>query len=124
MVAGILKMWLKKTIMIKTVKSRVADPIQQTMITEPDIWYDMKAASKVMNLGFGRTILFRYLRSLEFLMDDNVPYQKYIDAGLFKVTIKDVFKRNGSLLFRPTVTLISSKGIEVCRKKILEHIQQ
>lgn len=110
--------------MIKTVKSGVAGPIQQTMIMDNYIWYDMKVASKIMDLGFGRTTLFRHLRNLEFLMDNNVPYQKHIDGGLFKVTLKDVYKRNGNLLFRPTVTLISSKGIEVCKKKILEYIQQ
>ncbi len=109
--------------MIKILKSGVADPIQQTVIAEPDIWYDMKVASKIMNLGFGRTTLFRHLRNLGFLMDDNVPYQKHIDAGLFKVTLKDVYRRNGSILFRPTVTLISVKGVGVCKKKILEHIQ-
>ncbi|RZJ84496.1 MAG: hypothetical protein EOO20_21165 [Chryseobacterium sp.] len=106
-----------------TVKSRVAGPTQQVEITESNIWHDMKVASKIMNLGFGRTILFRHLRSLGYLMDDNEPYQQFIDAGLFKVVLKDVYRRNGSLLFRPTVALISNKGIEVCKKRILEHIK-
>lgn len=46
---------------------------------------DMKDAAKVLNIGIGRNTLFQKLRDLKILMDNNTPYQTFIDRGYFRV---------------------------------------
>jgi len=46
---------------------------------------DMKDAAKVLNIGIGRNTLFQKLRDLGILMENNTPYQTYIDRGYFRV---------------------------------------
>ncbi|WP_345952996.1 phage antirepressor KilAC domain-containing protein [Mucilaginibacter sp. PAMB04168] len=81
-------------------------------------WYDMKTAAKLVNAQMGRTKLFKYLREQGFLMDDNIPYQIYIDRALFKVTIKDVRGKYGQLLFKSVVTLVSDLGIDAIKQSL------
>ena len=42
----------------------------------------MNDAAKVLKLGYGNITLFRKLREMGILMDDNVPYQEYIARGI------------------------------------------
>jgi len=46
---------------------------------------DMKDAAKVLNIGIGRNTLFQKLRDLKILMENNTPYQTFIDRGYFRV---------------------------------------
>ena len=46
---------------------------------------DMKDAAKVMNIGMGRNTLFQKLRDINIFMENNTPYQTYIDRGYFRV---------------------------------------
>jgi len=46
---------------------------------------DMKDAAKVLNIGIGRNTLFQRLRDLKILMENNTPYQTFIDRGYFRV---------------------------------------
>jgi anti-repressor protein len=60
------------------------------------------------NINIGRSRLFSYLRENNYLMKDNMPYQKYIDSGYFKV-IEQAFKTP----YRAVVsfkTLLTAKG--------------
>jgi prophage antirepressor-like protein len=41
--------------------------------------------AKVLDMGIGRNKLFEFLRDKKILMADNRPYQKFIDAGYFRV---------------------------------------
>ena len=90
----------------------------QSQLPLPQQWYDMKKAAKLINAEMGRTKLFRYLRDAGFLMEDNEPYQHYVDRGLFKVTIKNIYGRYGQLMFRSIVTLVSEIGINVIKSHI------
>ena len=71
---------------------------------------EMNQVAKVCNLGIGRNHLFEFLRDQKILMKGNVPYQKYIDCGYFKV-IETTFDKNGESKIYPK-TLVSQKGIE------------
>lgn len=42
-------------------------------------------AAKVLNMGVGRNRLFEILRNHKIFQNNNVPYQKYIDRGYFRV---------------------------------------
>ncbi|QXN60127.1 hypothetical protein KUA24_60 [Vibrio phage HNL01] len=63
---------------------------------------DMKSVAKA--LGLGRNTMFRYLRNLKILMEDNSPYQQFITQDYFKVNQVTKFNR----LYN--VTLVSGKG--------------
>lgn len=66
----------------------------------------------------GRNRLFQYLRDKDILMEDNIPYQQYIDSGYFKV--KEVWKRNAYGKFLNHVTLITGKGQLWLNKKLVK----
>ena len=66
----------------------------------------------------GRNRLFKYMKNNNILMSNNVPYQKYIESGYFKV--KEVCKSNqygNKVLF--STTYITGKGQIWLYKKIM-----
>ncbi len=84
----------------------------QTFIKPTEQWFTISAAAKLISKKTGRTRLFRFLRDQGLLMENNEPYQEQVDNGNFKMVLKDVTRKDGSLLFRQPVTLISEVGIE------------
>ena len=46
---------------------------------------DIGNCAKVLNRNIGRNNLFEFLRNKKILQSDNIPYQKYIDSGYFRV---------------------------------------
>lgn len=67
----------------------------------------------------GRNRLFKYMKNNNILMSNNVPYQKYIENGYFKV--KEVCKSNSygnKMLF--STTYITGKGQIWLYKKIMD----
>ena len=80
---------------------------------------DMQRAAKVLDFeGIGRNNLFEFLREREILMDTNLPYQKYIDSGHFRV-IQSHWHKDGEprIYFK---TLIYQKGLDFVRRKLLD----
>ena len=78
----------------------------------------MNDVSKVLAVkGYGRNNLFEFLRQKNVLMNNNRPYQKYVDAGYFRV-IEQHFQKNGEecISFK---TLVYQKGVDYIRR-ILE----
>jgi anti-repressor protein len=79
---------------------------------------DFGTSAKAMKLPFGRNKLFEICRKLNVLMNNNVPYQNYVDSGYF-VVIESSFNNPKSgdriLTFK---TLITAKGQEWLIKKI------
>lgn len=79
----------------------------------------MNEVSKVLGIkGYGRNNLFEFLRSSGILDRWNVPYQRYIDCGWFRV-IEQKYSKNGEQCVS-TKTLVYQKGVEAIRKKILD----
>lgn len=54
-------------------------------VTDSKDAVDMKDAAKILNIGMGRNTLFQKMRDIKILMDNNTPYQTYIDRGYFRV---------------------------------------
>ena len=79
----------------------------------------MNEVAKVLNIkGYGRNNLFEFLRNEGILDGRNVPYQRYVDCGWFRV-IEQKYMRNGE----PNIsikTLVYQKGVNAIRKKVLE----
>lgn len=79
----------------------------------------MNDVSKVLGIkGYGRNNLFEFLRRNGILDRWNVPYQRYIDCGWFRV-IEQKYTRNGEPCVS-TKTLVYQKGVDAIRKKILD----
>jgi phage antirepressor YoqD-like protein len=69
----------------------------------------MNDVAKVLKLGYGNITLFKKLREMKILMDDNVPYQEYIKRGYFKVDEKLV--PIGDTIKIKKVTKVTQKGM-------------
>lgn len=78
----------------------------------------MSDVSKVLAIpGYGRNNLFEFLRNEGILDKYNIPYQRYVDCGWFRV-IEQKYMKNGEP-FINTKTLVYQKGVDAIRKRIL-----
>lgn len=81
----------------------------------------MNEVAKVLNIkGYGRNNLFEFLRENKVLDRWNVPYQKYVDNGWFRV-IEQHYQKNGEPIVT-TKTLVYQKGVDGIRKMIERYI--
>lgn len=77
----------------------------------------MNEVAKVLNIkGYGRNNLFEFLRENNVLDRWNVPYQKYVDNGWFRV-IEQHYQKNGEPIVT-TKTLVYQKGVDSIRRMI------
>lgn len=77
--------------------------------------FDIGSAAKVLNMGIGRNRLFEFLRDKQVLMDNNQPYQKYVDRGYFRTIEQKYNKPDGSTQIN-IKTLVYQKGLDFIRK--------
>lgn len=78
---------------------------------------DIGTVAKVLNKKIGRNKLFEILRDKNILMASNMPYQKFIDCGYFRVIETKYNKPDGSthIGFK---TLVYQKGVNYINKLI------
>lgn len=77
----------------------------------------MNEVAKVLGVhGYGRNNLFEFLRNDGILDRNNIPYQRYVDCGWFRV-IEQAYTKNGEkhINFK---TLVYQKGVDAIRKRI------
>lgn len=67
--------------------------------------------------NIGRNRLFELLRDRKILMNNNQPYQKFIDSGYFRVVEQKYIRRNGDICIN-IKTLVYQKGVEYIRRLI------
>lgn len=80
---------------------------------------DIANVAKVLNVpGYGRNNLFEFLRKKGILQPNNIPYQRYIDNGWFRV-IEQKYQRDGMpcINFK---TLVYQRGVDGIRKLLLK----
>ena len=83
----------------------------------------MNDVAKVLNFkGYGRNKLFEFLRNKGILDRYNVPYQRYVDCGWFRV-IEQKYMVNGEPQVS-TKTLVYQKGVDAIRRKLEESEEQ
>lgn len=68
-------------------------------------------------LGTGQNRLFKYLRNELILMNSNLPYQQYIDAGYFRVTERK-YKDEAGDNHIYTKTLVTGKGLQFIQRRL------
>jgi prophage antirepressor-like protein len=79
----------------------------------------MNEVAKVLGVrGYGRNNLFEFLREQGILDRNNIPYQRYVDNGWFRV-IEQAYTKNGEkhINFK---TLVYQKGVDGIRKRLLK----
>jgi len=102
-------------LVIQNMQSKIADQSRQLEEQKPKVEF----ADKVVNtnnaisvrefgkvIGMGEKKFFEWLRNNKLLMESNMPYQKYVEAGYFKV-IEWVLEAKNQVKFK---TLITGKG--------------
>ncbi len=89
-------------------------------VTESKDTIDMATVAKVLNVkNVGRNKLFEILRDKKVLMQNNQPYQKYIDNGWFRQIESKWTKPNGDIGIN-IKTVVFQKGVDGIRKVIGE----
>lgn len=73
-------------------------------------FYNMNSVAKILDTG--RNHMMQKLRELKILMHNNVPYQKYMNKGLF--IVKASVQNNRST----ETTLVSAKGVDYISKTV------
>ena len=77
---------------------------------------DIASVAKVLNIkGFGRNNLFEFLRGKNILMQNNMPFQNYVDRGYFRVIESKYNKPDGSSHIN-LKTVVYQKGLDYIRK--------
>ena len=86
-------------------------------VIDSDGAISMEETAKLLGIpGFGRNKLFSYLRKYGVLTKDNIPYQKYMDAGWFNVvenSYTDDFATHVS-----SVTRVYQKGMDGIQRSL------
>lgn len=74
--------------------------------------YDMARFSKVVNVGMGRTLMFKWLKNQGILRNNNEPYQQYMQY--FKII--PLYDNR----FASSKTLVKAKGIKYIVNKLIK----
>lgn len=80
---------------------------------------DIGNCAKVLNRNIGRNNLFEFLRNRKVLQQDNIPYQKYIDSGYFRV-IETKYTIPSGETKKSLKTLVLQKGVAYINKLLRE----
>lgn len=74
--------------------------------------------AKVLEIpGIGRNKLFAILREKQFLMGNNIPYQRYIDNGYFR-TIEQKYSMPDGETRISIKTLVYQRGVDAIRRML------
>ncbi len=86
-------------------------------VTDSKTAFSMNEVAKVLDYkGIGRNKLFEFLREQKILDRYNVPYQRYVDCGWFRV-IEQKYMKDGEPVVT-TKTLVYQKGADAIRRKL------
>lgn len=110
----------KKNQKIKLLETKVEEDKPKVeladLLLEEDKYFDFEKASKMINIkGWGRNTLFKKFREAGYLDSHNKPYQRYVDAGYFKLIPTTKKYPDGNIICK---TLMSGKVIEKIIKNL------
>ena len=115
--------------LVETEKAKQAAEQKVAQLQPKADFYDTVASSesllsmadvaKVLDKGIGRNRLFKLLRSRGILQGNNVPYQRFVDAGYFKVVESSYMAGDNAIV--STVTYVKQKGVDYIRKLLEEN---
>ena len=82
----------------------------------------MDRVAKTLNMGIGRNKLFELLRNRKILMNNNTPYQRYVDSGWFRCIETKFTRPNGDTCIN-VKTVVLQKGVDAIRR-LIKHISE
>lgn len=80
--------------------------------------FDLREVSGLLKLKYGRNTLFKKLRDLQILQDDNMPYRNYLDSGHFIVVESSWTNPKTQEVNLTRQTRITQKGIVYLQERI------
>lgn len=83
---------------------------------------DIGNCAKVLNRNIGRNNLFEFLRNKKILQQDNIPYQKFIDSGYFRVIETKYTIPSGETKIS-LKTLVLQKGVAYINKLLAKEVE-
>lgn len=93
------------------------------VVTESKDCIDMAQVAKVLNIkGLGRTKLFELLRKTDILNRRNIPYQKYVNMGYFRIIETSYCLPDGTQRIN-LKTVVFQKGVDFIRKVIKQNLK-
>jgi anti-repressor protein len=119
--AGALKLAYEQQLLIDAQVKQLSEAQPKVAffdaVTESKDAIEIGLAAKVLNMGIGRNKLFETLRNYKILDDGNIPYQKYVGQGYFRVVESKWNKPDGSthISFK---TVVYQRGIEFIRRQL------
>lgn len=88
-------------------------------VTDSKDAISMAEVAKVLDYDIGRNKLFELLKKKKILDKSRVPYQRFVDAGYFRVIETKYTKPNGDVCIN-IKTLVLQRGIDYIRKVLNE----
>ena len=87
-------------------------------VAESKTAIEMKAVANTLHFkNVGRNKLFAILREKKILMENNMPYQKYVDSGYFRTVEQKYATPDGEV--RVSIkTIVYQKGVDFIRKML------
>lgn len=85
--------------------------------------YNLHQTAKIINIeNMGRSKIYKALRKLGIVDDNNKPYQKYIDEGYLDFGMPTVVTPR--IAFKTPVTLVvGEKGLNFLKEVILDYLK-
>jgi anti-repressor protein len=71
-------------------------------------------------IGTGRNRLFERLRAAKLLMNNNLPYQQFVDRGYFEV--HNVSIKRGDEVIVKTQTLVTPRGMDYIKRHVYQNL--
>ena len=88
-------------------------------VTDSGDCIDIGQVAKLLNCGYGRNTLFEVLRKKGVLDKRNQPYQRFVDAGYFRVIESSFVLPNGDQKIN-LKTVVYQKGVDFIRRVVSE----
>lgn len=79
----------------------------------------MDETAKILDMGIGRNNLFKLLREKRIFMENNIPYQRFVNAGYFKCIERTAKVDNVDKMY--VVTFVKQKGLDYIRKLLVKN---
>jgi len=102
----------------KEIKALVPAKEFYDRVAETDDWMEMATAAKLLGYkGYGRNNLIYFLIEKNVFINAREPYQRYVNAGYFKIAEKPFERADGT----PDISrkiVVSQKGVDFIRKLI------
>lgn len=87
-------------------------------VASTDSLLSMGEVAKTLNMGIGRNNLFALLRFKGILNFNNIPYQRFVNAGYFKLVEKAYDVNDEPRV--ATTTYVTQRGLDYIRKMLLK----